>query len=101
VNREDGLSGGRAAASAIAPRALAAAVLLAGAAMLGACESAADKVWTKPGATEGAFADARTACRAASARTPLDPISVGFGERFQACMEHGGWQLIDRPAAAR
>jgi hypothetical protein len=82
-------------------RAAATAALLAVVAALGACETAADKVWTKPGATEGAFADARTACRAASARTPLDSISAGFGERFQACMERDGWRLIDRPIAGR
>jgi hypothetical protein len=84
------------------PRAVATAILLALGATVGACESAADKVWTKPGGTtEAAFAEARGACRAASARTPLDPISAGFGERFQACMERDGWRLIDRAAAPR
>ena len=63
------------------------------------CES--PKAWTKGGGNERAFAETRATCQRASARTPLDSISAGYSDRFQACMEGEGWRLVAAPAGAR
>ncbi len=74
-------------------------VLLGIAVTVGGCET--PKAWTKDGGSEREFAATRATCQRTSARTPLDSISAGFGDRFQACMERDGWRLVEAPAGAR
>ncbi|MBI3513881.1 MAG: hypothetical protein HY060_07455 [Proteobacteria bacterium] len=74
-------------------------VLLCIAVTAGGCET--PKAWTKDGGSGPEFAATRAACQQTSARTPLDSISAGFGDRFQACMERDGWRLVEVRGGAR